>query len=142
MEHRLELECTRCSYIWPLDNYYKRHEKPRQPCKDCSRKTGREYLENHRKERKIYKLSYDMRTKYGLTIEETDNLFQKFHNRCAICNRHQSEFARKLHIDHNHTTGKVRGILCYTCNSRIVRTIEHYKSFVPKVLKYLEEEYV
>lgn len=36
--------------------------------------------------------------------------------KCSICARHQSEFNRALCVDHNHKTGKVRGLLCNMCN--------------------------
>jgi len=39
--------------------------------------------------------------------------------RCAICKRHQSEFRRRLDVDHSHSTGKVRGLLCVACNRGI-----------------------
>jgi hypothetical protein len=37
--------------------------------------------------------------------------------RCAICQRHQSEFKISLAVDHCHETGTVRGLLCYPCNT-------------------------
>lgn len=39
--------------------------------------------------------------------------------RCAICNRHQSEFKIALAVDHDHETGRVRGLLCKPCNIAI-----------------------
>lgn len=35
---------------------------------------------------------------------------------CAICGKHQSKLKSKLHVDHCHVTGKVRQLLCKTCN--------------------------
>lgn len=35
---------------------------------------------------------------------------------CRICGRHESEFTKRLHIDHDHSTGEVRGLLCHACN--------------------------
>ena len=53
---------------------------------------------------------------YGITIEHYNRILHQQNNCCAICNRAESEFTRKLSVDHNHTTGKVRGLLCSTCN--------------------------
>jgi hypothetical protein len=56
--------------------------------------------------------------KYGLTEEAYNTLLDKQRNKCAICGttspggRHN-----KFHIDHDHTTGKVRGLLCWSCNA-------------------------
>lgn len=38
---------------------------------------------------------------------------------CATCKTHQSELPKSLHVDHNHTTGEVRGLLCNACNLTI-----------------------
>lgn len=48
---------------------------------------------------------------YGLTLEEYDALKQAAGGRCQICKR-----KTKLHIDHDHKTTKVRGLLCMHCN--------------------------
>jgi len=53
---------------------------------------------------------------YGITIEEYNELFIKQGGRCAICGRHQSELRKHLFVDHEHTTGAVRGLLCNKCN--------------------------
>ena len=52
---------------------------------------------------------------YGLTREEYDGLKARQGNLCAICNG-PSPDGRRLHIDHDHQTGKVRGLLCVKCN--------------------------
>lgn len=50
---------------------------------------------------------------YGLTREEFDDLRMAQGNRCAIC---QCEFVATPHIDHDHGSGEVRGLLCRECN--------------------------
>lgn len=56
--------------------------------------------------------------KYGITQSQYDDLIEKQGDSCAICKtmepggRHGS-----WHIDHDHATGKVRGLLCWLCNS-------------------------
>jgi Recombination endonuclease VII len=54
---------------------------------------------------------------------------------CAICKKPRSAFKNKLSVDHNHKTGRIRGILCYYCNRRLVGrlTIES----ATKILNYL-----
>lgn len=60
---------------------------------------------------------------YGITIEDYKIMFTKQRGRCVICNKKQrkNRLGRKglLFIDHCHKTGKVRGLLCQTCNSRL-----------------------
>jgi len=56
---------------------------------------------------------------YNLSLQEYNQLFDKQLGCCAICNTHQSEFKKALPVDHDHDTGKVRGLLCFQCNSGI-----------------------
>ena len=58
--------------------------------------------------------------KFGITVDEYNLLVEKQNNSCAICGKHKSEFTGRgnnFHIDHCHTTGKVRGLLCSNCNT-------------------------
>lgn len=77
-----------------------------------------------------------------LTHEECELERQKMSDlqkqKCAICDRHENEFKKRLCIDHNHKTGKVRALLCYYCNKfRIGRnTIESAEFILNYLLKY------
>lgn len=53
---------------------------------------------------------------YGITLSQYEDTFQRQNGCCAICHRPQSSLKKKLGVDHNHITGKVRGLLCYECN--------------------------
>jgi hypothetical protein len=66
-------------------------------------------------ERKAQHLRWRLKSKYGITIEQRDAMFDKQGGVCRICGALPPP-DRYLHIDHNHTTGQVRGLLCYTCN--------------------------
>lgn len=57
---------------------------------------------------------------YGLSGEKYVQLKRLHRNRCAVCRRpprHKSQ--KELHVDHDHRTGAVRGLLCLTCNTGI-----------------------
>jgi hypothetical protein len=56
---------------------------------------------------------------YGITIEEYNLIFLKQNGCCAICGKHESEFSKSLSVDHDHVTGKIRGLLCIKCNLSI-----------------------
>lgn len=57
---------------------------------------------------------------YGMTKDDYARLLEKQGGVCAICRRTPSSSVRKrLAVDHNHTTGKVRGLLCEPCNHGI-----------------------
>lgn len=57
--------------------------------------------------------------KYNITPEDYDELYTKQNGRCAICNKTKEETLTPICIDHSHKTGKVRGLLCYSCNQGI-----------------------
>jgi hypothetical protein len=56
-----------------------------------------------------------LKREYNLTPAEVEDILKKQRNRCVICKCRLV----KPHIDHCHKTGRVRGILCYQCNSGI-----------------------
>lgn len=51
--------------------------------------------------------------RYGITIDDYDALHAMQDGKCAICERSSR---RRLHVDHDHVTGLVRGLLCNSCN--------------------------
>lgn len=59
---------------------------------------------------------------YGLAPGEYAQLLESQDGRCAICTRRPRN--RRLAVDHDHNTGKVRALLCYTCNHWVLRYIE------------------
>lgn len=56
------------------------------------------------------------KTKYNWTTEDYDLMLWLQNGRCPICKEHHTLFDRHLDIDHNHRTGRVRGLLCSGCN--------------------------
>jgi hypothetical protein len=55
--------------------------------------------------------TYHLRRRYGLSAQEVDALVAEQKGLCAICREASAE-----HVDHDHETGRVRGILCFNCN--------------------------
>jgi len=49
--------------------------------------------------------------RYGISVEEADDMFATQGGLCAICRA-----APAKHVDHDHATGKVRALLCFNCN--------------------------
>lgn len=83
--------------------------------KFCSVDCRKEYKTKNAKDPKKQNRLYQKKNKYGLTQEQYEALFEEQDNKCAICNRDLDTV--KACVDHNHTTGVVRGILCSQCNS-------------------------
>lgn len=62
-----------------------------------------------------------LKSTYGISREEYARLFELQDGKCAICG--QVSENRRLSVDHNHTTGKVRALLCDNCN----KGLGHFK---------------
>lgn len=64
-----------------------------------------------------------LRNKYGISTEKYKELFDKQNGVCAICGLPETSrwrgIVRHLPVDHDHTTGEIRGLLCTKCNSGI-----------------------
>jgi Autographiviridae endonuclease VII len=118
---------------------YKNIEDRRRWSRDYARKAYREDPEKYKKlARDIWKrdprraIDYQLRSKYGITLQEFEEMERAQHGCCAICQE-----AKKLVVDHNHQTGKVRELLCYRCNT-VVGLIETYK-ILDTAINYLRK---
>ena len=87
--------------------------------------------ERHSRARLVSKL----RVKYGLTLAQYHGLLESQAGACAIC--HRNTGTRALHIDHDHSTGKVRGLLCNSCN-RGIGLLKDDATVLRSALAYLE----
>jgi len=64
------------------------------------------------------KLRY-LKARYGLSIEDYEAMNTKQNGLCAICNGPPTGRWDRLHVDHSHTTNKVRKLLCFHCNAML-----------------------
>jgi hypothetical protein len=71
------------------------------------------------------------RAKFGITITEADAMVAKA-GKCEIC-RKPFKDRRNAHIDHDHDTGEIRGVLCGSCNGKL----GWYQIYRLEVLSYL-----
>lgn len=59
--------------------------------------------------------SRHLETNYGITVEQRNQMARQQNYSCAICGLIE-DCTGTLHVDHDHTTNKVRGLLCSNCN--------------------------
>ncbi len=86
--------------------------------------------------------NYHLKKDYGITMEQYNELLLKQNNACAICGNLETKIYKKtgvimkLSVDHNHTNGKIRGLLCNNCNMALGILKESKKTLI-KMIKYL-----
>lgn len=71
--------------------------------------------------------------KYGITTNIYFNKLQIQNNKCAIC---LNEDIRRLSVDHDHKSGKIRGLLCIKCNSGL-GLFKDDRRLISRALRYL-----
>lgn len=120
--------CSKCKLEKELSNYWKDKTKAsgyRPECKVCTYETQKRRpnrlikMKEWRKNNKEYVKSHDLKTSFGITLDKYNAILIQQNYCCASCKRHQSSFKKKLAVDHDHLTGKVRGLLCSACNTAL-----------------------
>ena len=114
-------------------------------CRDCYKERCNKWKEDNPEKYKGYQIKYrknntekcnqatkDSKVKYpghdrnwylnfryGISIEDYEQLLKHQNYSCAICKRHYTEFKKKLSVDHDHENDIIRGLLCDRCNTAI-----------------------
>lgn len=76
-----------------------------------------EFCRNHPERNRVYRTNSRRRTVYGMEPDEYAIMLESQFGTCAICGRPPK--SRSLHVDHDHATGDIRGLLCHNCNTAI-----------------------
>lgn len=83
---------------------------------------------------------WNLRTRYGITLEEYDALLTAQGGRCAICGTDSPGRRVKFFaVDHDHRTGAVRGLLCQLCNQALGQWRDA-PAILRRAIAYLEKE--
>jgi hypothetical protein len=77
-----------------------------------------------------------LKRKYGITLDQYNEMHKKQNGRCAICGRNEKELGHVLRVDHHHGTCKVRKLLCIGCNTGIGNFQEN-PSLLQRAISYL-----
>lgn len=67
--------------------------------------------------RKEWQRQYCLKRRYGMSVSDYDKMLEKQNKCCKLCAVHQDKLKHNMFVDHDHTTGIVRGLLCPRCNS-------------------------
>jgi len=104
--------CCSCHRTKSLRCFGLRSESPdyaRSECRCCANNYRKRWYGRKGRDQ-------NLRLRYGLTLIAKEKLEKEQNYLCAICRKAST---KTLNVDHNHTTGKVRGLLCHNCNRGI-----------------------
>lgn len=108
-------KCTKCGRNRRTKFFYMRlNGKFHSWCETCTKEQKQAPMSKEQNRR--YGLMYN----YGITVEEYNILLKYQRYCCGACGRHRDEFNKNFAVDHDHSTGLIRGLLCIYCNRRVI----------------------
>ena len=119
--------CCVCNTRKTFDEFYNLKNKSdgkSYRCKDCDDVARKKWKSNNHERAYHSTRNNNLKTKYGIDIEWYNKKFEEQGCKCAVCGVDKNSITGKnrhlnFAVDHNHVTGKVRGVLCNKCNRAI-----------------------
>jgi hypothetical protein len=135
-ENKLMSACKNCKSNIQKEKRINNNEWQRQKDRDNYQKFKERrilYAREYRKQNPQKIRESNLKSKYGITQLDYDKMLISQNNKCAICDRDMHKYGKIFCVDHNHSTGNVRGLLCDPCNYGL----GFYEKHKDKYLKYL-----
>lgn len=131
------LVCTRCGEQKLVTQFNKNCRTSSgfaHACKDCARDDRKRVTADPNR-----KLSWHLKSLYGITLDEYREMLESQDGRCKICSKTAEELGEpRLSVDHDHETKVVRGLLCGNCN-RGLGKFRDDPGLLRSAIQYLEE---
>lgn len=102
-ERRIVRQCTRCLTKKDENQFHQSANNPTRKithCKECEA------------DKKLL-------LRYKISMEEYQSLLKSQNHKCKICQRTEVQVGKRLAVDHCHSTGQIRGLLCSKCNQAV-----------------------
>ena len=119
-------KCPKCEKELPVPLFYKdskRKDGLQLWCKDCGLKSKKKrYYEGRKEQVSLHARKYLLKRNYGLELEDYEQMLKDQKGVCLICKKEETQRSNpngkidSLRVDHCHTTGDIRGLLCSKCN--------------------------
>jgi hypothetical protein len=135
-------KCKKCGKDKSLDQYQNNPQTKSgkgSRCNTCLAEDIREKRKNpdYKGRFKLWAF-HSVLARYGLTEDTYNSMLKQQHGKCAICGTTEpGGYGNRLHIDHNHETGEVRGLLCNSCNNGLGR-FKHKPNILLRAMTYLQ----
>lgn len=135
--------CRTCHVLKHLDEFHKQktckdgRESQCKTCRNaqCAATKKRRYNESASVRRSSRNAT--LKQLYGITVDEYEEMLKQQRGVCAICSQIDGS-GRRLAVDHCHTTGKIRGLLCTACNIALGK-LKDSPELLANAIKYLQE---
>lgn len=124
--------CVDCGATKPLESFRRFHRSMdglRKSCKACEKSRGAEV----KKRTPGWSRHYHLTRKYGIGAAEVDQLIRQQGGLCAICEQEPA-----TQVDHNRSTGEIRGVLCDGCNGGL-GALDDDPDLIRRAIAYLRK---
>ena len=116
--------CTKCGESKDLDEFYVHpltRDRRQSRCKRCQNRDSAERYRNTSIETRAKRIATIKARKYGMTLDELRSIIDAHDENCDLCGKpdtthRKRTWTRQLTLDHDHETGRFRGLLCSPCN--------------------------
>ena len=111
--------CRRCGALKMAEEFgkLKGAKDGKQPrCRKCQSQVATDWNREHPERFSVKQRRSMLKQRYGLTVEQWNEMFEAQGGGCAICGDAPTG-RNRLAVDHSHATGDVRGLLCFRCNT-------------------------
>lgn len=142
-----EKRCRDCGKVLPAEEFYYNGRYRSSVCRACTLKKRKDgWIKNKEKRNKtrrggytpLKNKDYVLRSKYGMSLDEYNNRLVNQNSKCAICGSEDPKGKGGFVVDHCHSTGAVRGLLCSPCNLAVGLTYESV-STLEAMIRYLQK---
>ena len=128
-------KCTKCG-IEKLFSDFNKSKRNKNGLRSSCRECDNSYNARWRSENKEHSANHHLIKRYGISLDEKKSLLRLQGWKCAICH---APITERGHLDHNHYTGVVRGVLCYPCN-KALGAFKDSPKIVKNAYQYLIEK--
>lgn len=153
---RADKTCVRCNVtkpVWSFNRSKTSRDGLLYHCSDCGKKAAKDrYRKPENKDRAV-KLSNEwrsvnrdrynesllasnLRKKYGISVDDYYSKLSAQGGKCATPKCNNTNESKTLHVDHDHLTGDVRGLLCFRCNA-VLGQVNDDKEILQNLIDYL-----
>lgn len=136
----MEKVCSVCKILKPLDAFNLKPDGKKghaARCRSCQSEYHRDWYQKNKDHMK-HRMRVNSLAKYGITVDDYDDMLFKQNNCCAICGSPKGAAGKRLAVDHSHQTGAVRGLLCDECNTGLGK-FKDDPSLLARAIEYLRD---